>query len=265
MKVKWAVQNNLRRQTDVNKLTDFFDSLDVEWDHFALDMTGSCNGYENIPTDGLTIFYGSTGLVHRVYADRDRWIPGVFFEPTRFEYSSLLNGYGNHLLNADSKLMNVDQILSYGFSDHETFFARPATDTKIFTGEVFTFKRLKAMFEESLQAGGRLKLDTMVQIARSKDVLYEYRNIMVDGKSVASGGYGAGGRGMEVPDYVTQYAEQMALLYQPAEVFTLDVCEMSDGSMKIVETNCFNCSGLYWCDVYEIVTKVNEFVVRKYS
>jgi len=40
--------------------------------------------------------------------------------------------------------------------------------------------------------------------------------------------------------------QRLADIYQPAEAFVLDVCQLENNDeLKIVEINCMNCSGFY--------------------
>ena len=52
-----------------------------------------------------------------------------------------------------------------------------------------------------------------------------------------------------------------AARYAPAPVFVLDVGETEAG-LRVVETNCFNSAGFYWCDLHAIVRAVNAYLRR---
>ncbi len=47
----------------------------------------------------------------------------------------------------------------------------------------------------------------------------------------------------------------------PAPVFVLDVGEVEEG-LRVVETNCFNSAGFYWCDLHAVVRAVNAHLRR---
>jgi hypothetical protein len=42
-------------------------------------------------------------------------------------------------------------------------------------------------------------------------------------------------------------------------VFVLDAGEVEEG-LRVVETNCFNSTGFYWCDLHAVVCAVNAHI-----
>lgn len=260
--IHWVLQNNLGKTTDITKMADFLDVQGVSWEHIAVIPFDDAN-IEGIATDNVTVFYGSSGLVHRVHT-QGKWSPGVFFEPERFQFKALQQGYGKHLLNADSEVLSVKELLGRSYSNDELFFVRPDSDTKAFTGALMTFEEVLAWKDALVDAKGLLTFDTMVQVAKPKVIVRELRNFIVNGKVSTSSYYGHGMMRQEVSQEDITFAQEMANLYQPAEVFTLDTCVLDDGTQRVVETNCMNCSGLYWCDVHKLVSDVNAFLMEKY-
>lgn len=85
--------------------------------------------------------------------------------------------HGDNLLNADSKVMKVKDVVP-----HSSFFARPTKDTKAFTGRVFKDKDDWEIFLEKLYLNPRSILtgDTLVQVASVKKNLK--RNKVLDCK-----------------------------------------------------------------------------------
>jgi hypothetical protein len=56
-------------------------------------------------------------------------------------------------------------------------------------------------------------------------------------------------------------AQKLANGWMPNEVVAMDVA-LTDLGVKIVEFNCFNCSGIYDHDVPKIVNEVSDFTNR---
>lgn len=54
-------------------------------------------------------------------------------------------------------------------------------------------------------------------------------------------------------------AKSYAQLYQPHDIFTMDLAETPEG-VKIVEYNCWNGSGLYHCDKVLLFSCVQDFI-----
>lgn len=262
-KLKWVIQNNLGLQSDAYRIVDFFDVLGVHWEHIPV-IPFDNSPITGVDKEGITIFYGSTGLTRRVYEMGD-WKPGVFFNPYRFSFQALLNGFGDELLNADSEVVSVGELLKRKYPKDEVLFCRPTEDTKIITGELLYFDEIKKWQSRIEEPQDRLSYDTKVQIAKPKVIEMELRSFVVDGKVCTSSYYGHNKRNHKVEQLDVDFAEEMAKVYQPADVFTLDTCRLEDGTRKVVETNCFNSSGLYNSDIYKLVQDINTFLAAKYG
>jgi hypothetical protein len=148
-------------------------------------------------------------------------------------------------------------------------FVRPAADLKEFVGGLMALRELPMLFEGSRKS--RATPMTRVQVATPKDLVHEWRTIVIrdwvitgsqylsHGEKVKQGSYGT------LPDHVVAFAEACAKLYQPAEVFVLDVGELANGELRVVECNCFNASGWYWSDFHAIAREVSAYVVETWS
>jgi hypothetical protein len=263
--IKWVLQNNLMKDHNIGKLVDFLEVQGVPWEGITV-VPFDQSDIEGVDTSGITVFYGSVGLVRRV-SQSNRWKPGVFFSPPSFAFQALLEGYGDNLLNADSEVLTMREIMEEGRPGDRHFFCRPVEDDKAFTGKVFSWKELReqAVLLKEADSRNRLQLDTKVQVAPTKEILHEVRNFVIGGKVSTSSFYGRGMMNQEVPQEEIEYAERMAQRYQPAEVFVLDTCLLADGSRRVVETNCMNSSGLYWVDVYKLVKDLNSYLLHKHG
>ena len=62
---------------------------------------------------------------------------------------------------------------------------------------------------------------------------------------------------------VLKRAQEYALLYTPADIFTMDLARLNDGSIKIIEYNCFNCSGVYLCDLVDTYQAIKEYLRKE--
>lgn len=261
MDVRWVVQGNLGQSSDVAKLLAFLAQLGIP--HRTLQVIPFDDTPPDEPAEGRVVFYGSTTLMKNV-AREGRWTPGVFYDEARFAFGALRAGYGEALLNADSEVTTLAELTSRALDPETLLFVRPVLDLKQFTGEVFSFAELATWRTRLEHARGDLTLATEVQIAAPKEVLAEWRTVVVEGRVVAASQYKLEGGAFisdEVPRPVWDFAGEMAARYQPAGVFVLDVAETPAG-MRVVETNCFNSAGLYWCDVHAVVTAVTDYARR---
>lgn len=263
MNLKWIIQNNLGKTDNASKIAMFLEAQGVEWQEISI-IPFDESPIEGVDTDGIRIFYGSTGLTRRVF-EAQKWTPGVFFDPARFCYEAALQGYGENLVNSDSEVVTVGEFLERDYPDDKLFFTRPSEDSKIFTGALMYFHEMKAWKRVLEGSTERFTFGSKIQVAAPKVIVRETRHFIVNGKVSASSNYGHGLMKYEVEQRDIDYANEMARLYQPADVFTLDTCRLEDESMRMVETNCFNSSGLYWSDVYNLTRDINRFLLEKYG
>lgn len=259
--VRWYVQTGLGSARDLAALAAAFDDLGIDWSPVA--VTPFSDELPDAPTEGRAVFYGATTLVTNV-ARAARWRPGVFFRRERFAFEALRDGYGELLLNGDSEVLTVRELITRELPDDALRFVRPAEDLKEFTGEVMPFGEVRRWGGALGGSRGPLSLDTRVQVAAPKRVRREWRAIVAGGRVVAASRYRVEGRlavDPEVPAEVRDFAESAAARYAPEPVFTLDVGELAEG-LRVVETNCFHSSGFYACDARAIVRAVTAWVAR---
>ena len=96
----------------------------------------------------------------------------------------------------------------------------------------------------------------------------EYRNIVYKGSVVSTSQYCVNGklikRAVNKNDFDAEVIEKsnyFASLYQPSDLFVMDVASIETESgleYKIIEYNCFSCSGLYDCDFLSVFKKVES-------
>lgn len=259
--LRWCVQRNLGSARDLAALTDALDGLGVAWE--PVDLVPFSDDVPDVSAAGLTLFYGSTTLIKNVARD-GRWRPGVYFTEERFAFEALRAGYGDALLNADSEVLTVAELVAREHPDDALFFVRPAADLKEFTGAVMPFGELRRWRDGLAGSTGPLSLETRVQVAAPKSVRREWRAMLVGGRVAGVSRYRTGLRldpSPDVPAEVVAFAEAMAARYAPEPVFTLDVGEVDEG-LRVVETNCFHSSGFYRCDVRAVVRAVTAWALR---
>lgn len=218
-----------------------------------------------VSADGLTVFYGATTLIQNVSRAR-AFTPGLFFDEVRFDFESLREHYKDHLLNADSEVTTVAALSTRGLRPDDYFFIRPAADGKEFTGTVMSGTELGDWLARVGGSDGALTVNSRIQLSTPRTIAREWRVFVVDGTPVAWSRYRTNFRldpSPVVPSEVIEFAASMAKLYSPSEVFTLDVCE-HEQSLRVIETNCFNSSGFYACDLRALVRAVSGFVLRRW-
>lgn len=196
-------------------------------------------------------FFGSIngGKVAQSYG----WVPGHFIN-SYFTFEKYLEVYGDHLLNSGNYsniVMACDMSFWYAFNDDTRYFIRPVTDTKEFTGAVFTVSE----WIDYIKGNDSVK-DLWVLVSFPKNIQQEIRCWIIDGKMVTSSQYKIGNRvnylNMDNNEEVRIFSEQMAKIFSPARAYCLDIC-LHEDEYKIVELGCINHCGFYDANMGKII------------
>ena len=260
MTTTWVIQNNLRQEGDgIPEMLDALGSQGIP--HELVDVIPFSDDPLEIKSEGKIVLFGSVNM--RTAAMRGPEARGLFFDPDSFSYLALKEGYGSLLLNADSEIMSVGDFLhESGSRTNYELFIRPADDSKTLLGSVKTRSEWVSELTRDLELSNGPVLDTRIQISAPKRILREWRTIIVNGTPVA----GCQSRVnlkkewvRDLPKPVVAFSVLASGMYSPSPVFVLDVCELPGNRYRVVETNCFNCAGMYVCNVPDIVRAVTAY------
>lgn len=254
MRTSWLVQTNVEPEsTSPALLRRACAALDTPF--FEISVVPRSPVLPEMPSvDGPFVFHGRTTLLLRAL-EHPRWRKGVFFDPETFQHAVYTAHYGERMLNADARIVSWAELRAEAHSSDEMLFLKPNDDLKYFTGAVFSFAEAITLHDRLVSAGVPLSADSMVAVARPREIDAEWRLFVVDGKVVTGSMYRPSGDAY-VPVEVRAFAEETAALWSPAEVFVLDVAR-SEGAFRVVECNCFNGSRFYLADVERIVEEVS--------
>lgn len=266
-KLTWIVQDNLRQVNDgVDILLSTLDDVGAPVE--LVKVIPFAEELEPIAAQDPVIFFGSTSL--RELAMKANRTPGVWFHHHHFAYPRLIRKWGGNLLNADSMLTSVGSFLHESRSGFwgpgELLFLRPANDTKEVTGGVKTIEEWVHEVRSSIGTRYGCTSDTPIQIAVPKEIGWEWRVFFIGDAPPIGCRTRVNGRlslHHDISSDVLEFATRMRDIYRPEPVFVLDVCSVVENGVstfKIVEPNCFNCAGLYVCDVRAIVAAVHKYV-----
>lgn len=242
-RVRWIVERPRDGSPTASQIQAAVEALGGE---FALIDVTPRERVEFPRYDRPTVLHGRRTLLHAAIAHPD-YGRAVFFDPAAFRPSAYLSHWGELMLNADARVVSVDEARHENRS--RALFARPDDDDKAFTGRVF---------ERGELATTRIENDRLV-IAPAREVDAEARFFIVDGEIVAESMFRP-----SVFDRVSlelrACAQAAAKRWAPARVFVLDVGR-SEARSGIVEANCFNGSRLYAADAASIVERVSSVVL----
>lgn len=251
MKTAWIVQTNVEPEsTSPAVLRHACEELELPFHGVAV-----ARDQPRLPdfphTGGPVVFHGRNTLIQRAL-EHPLWQKGAFFTPENFRHEAYVAGYGSSMLNADARVMSLDELLSSGHPPNAELFVRPSDDSKRFTGRALRFADLPGV-QESLSLPGELAL----VVAEVREVDAEWRLFLVDATVVGGSMYRPSADRV-LPTELVQFAERAAQQWTPAPVCVMDVARI-DRSWKIVECNCFNGSRFYAADVVAIVHAVSAF------
>jgi len=259
----WVVQNNLGKSDDVTRMAVACARLGV-----------GCLPVRVIPFDptppdislpGPVIFYGATGFVNTAHAS-GRWEPCAFFDEGSFNYNAWSKEYP--VLNPDAEVTTIAEFGSRDIDPGADFFIRPVRDLKEFAGEVVSFGDFSAWYKRISHNEYTVKSWCEIMVSEPKAIETEWRLFIVGGKVVAGSQYVYNRRldiSSDYPPLVDLFGASMAAMWQPADVFVLDVCSVPGRGplidrLRVVEINCFNSTGFYAADIDLIVEYVSDHV-----
>lgn len=182
---------------------------------------------------------------------------GIFYDENNFDQ----NFYGTlnlPLLNNDCENLPIKDYLEKSFD--KDVFIKPSRDQKAFNAGIlekgYTIKDF--IFSQIHEA---FYIDEIAIITPLKEIYSEYRFFVVNQDVITGSQYRLNNQlfvSEYIPDNILQAAKEYAKLYQPHDIFTMDLADTKEG-IKIVEYNCWNASGLYKTNIPKIFNAVQEF------
>jgi hypothetical protein len=203
------------------------------------------------------IFYGYNTLIQNA-ARHDKWKHGLFFDPAKFDTSTYTKILGDRMLNADAELTTCKGLFESDLNATDQIFIRPNDDTKLFSGQLMTFRDYWRWYEklddpENIQ----LNPDMLVLWSRPKVIKSEYRTYILDGKVIGASQY-LPVFAQFTPPEVISFAEEIAAQYSPSIAFVCDIA-CTDKGLKVIEFNCINGSSFYQADISVIVRALSTW------
>ena len=173
----------------------------------------------------------------------------------QFYYKDL----GLPLLNSTSEYIEFNECKDLKFS--ENMFIKPSKDLKSFNGGIL---EKGTSIKDYILSGQYQKAyqDEIIILDKVKNINTEYRFFCIKDEVISGSLYR---RNSEpslsniIPEYVLSHAKEFVKLYQPADILVWDLCKLSNGNIRIVEYNCWNCSGFYNTDINKIVNEISNY------
>jgi len=235
--------------------------------------------FDQFAEDECVFCYGSLNLMKQL-KEKKKWVPGPIINLPNFECTLYYTYLGKYLLNKDYMMMPLAEMQRRGREIAEifggdSFFVRPSSGFKPFTGDVLTVDDWDSQME---WIDNFTRKDEMVVVSSPKTVTVEYRFIVSDKKVLTGSRYGTGREGSlckkefnqcvqdweptNIETVNPQEALKLAQVvaaekWEPDRMYVIDIGE-SDGKMHLMEINSLSASGWYACDPQIVVAEASK-------
>lgn len=169
---------------------------------------------------------------------------------------------GLPLLNGESTIINLADNLDTTF-DREVFI-KPTSDLKGYIGGIIPVGTTIYDFLMSSSYMPHWKSEPTL-IAEVKEIHSEYRFFVVGDRVITGSRYMLNKEvnpSVDIPKEVADKAVELAKIYSPDKVFTMDLALLNNGSIEIVEYNCFNGSGTYLAPLEELMKELMTLNIK---
>lgn len=271
--IKWLVQDTSRMYSAIeNEFTPLV-SLGYDVIPFGvIPFTNTITGIDDLNPDDFYIIRSGTKIVQLLESgEPDNLSPeltaklrlGISYNHRNFDqaYYSQLN---LPLLNSTPEILNLSDEKDLFASFSVPKFVKPSSDLKAFTAGILEpGEVLKYFIESHYYRSGYQKETALVHDV--VDIIAEHRFICLNGEVITGSQYRRNNSTVydaNIPQDVLRVADEYAKLYEPAEIYTMDLAETPSG-IKIVEYNCWNGSGLYHMDTKKLFSTIHEYYKGK--
>ena len=256
-----VVKNN-----SITNLTEILKSEYTDYNFITRGGTKFLGILEKLRRENKDLSYLDDKLPKEIIDNSDFWIDkllnSVDYDVNKFDqqYYSLLD---LPLLNSDARYIDYSRIKNYEFTK-ETFI-KPSRDLKSFNGGViYAGETIQNYIARTGYHSPNIKTEKIV-VSDIKEIQEEYRFFMHENKILGCSRYMLDSEVNPsdfVPENIKDCALEYAELYNPAELYVMDLAVTLEG-IKIVEYNCWNASGFYHSNIRDIIFQVNEIKGNK--
>ena len=259
MNCKWYVQSNLNA-IESEKIQKACAILDKEVHLFK--VIPFTTRMRRLNAQPPFVLIGSTTLNRNALASR-KYRHGVFFNHN-FTPQHYARGYGEHFLNHDFVVGKIKDIPPDFTLPMTELFIRSNDDSKQVSGGTCEFQdllKIKWNTEANWISGDLFTPDTEIFVSSIKEIYSEYRLCVCEGTIVGSSQYRPAIH-YSVPQDILEFGREMIKVWQPHDIFVLDICE-TDSGPKVIECNCINGSGWYHSNYGTIVDALSTYQEKR--
>lgn len=264
----WKLVEELKRRNQTIEIVNYYDYY---LNNSVVDNNG-LSTKSSFKKDDCVVVVGSIQLVMWIKRNK-HWVPGVWLEPEKFKCTDYYSYLGEFLFNQDYEFTTAAEYkrrfehFFRRYSVDDCVFIRPNSGLKSFTGQIFK-KETHSIDWNYFDI--TVSNSDIIVITSPKIIKGEWRFIVGGGKIIASSMYQKNGKTFQVPGAPKKAYELVEKIVLKADknlnlpVYTVDVCENSEGEFFLMEINSFSSSGLYECDKKAVVDAVNEIALKEW-
>lgn len=263
----WLVQYSGLAPDNTDKVMRVLDAKGIPFRAVGVvPFTTQIMGIDDVDPEEPIMVYGSTKLIR--LAGELGLRPGVFFDHSSFNAFAWKYFLPDAMVNSPM-FSSISELRRYPWHEDEAMFVRPVMDLKLFSGSVKPAGTTwDAHLTEKLN-GDRSHENAIVAVSGMKEIHGEWRCFIVNRKLVTASQYRINGElkpSTDVHEGIEAFVEQVAARWLPHDHCVMDVALVTDGdfkrrSLKVMEFNCINASGLYEADAEKLVDTLNSLMV----
>lgn len=248
----WLIERDVFPNDEEERLVRTLSELHIPFDEVLGVDLRSC-----IPRISKhDVVRGSCWLISQAN-QTDGWRKDIWGCSTDFSYSHYASRYRELLLNYPYVATTFHELCwarqNILQENPDSFFVRPDDGFKSIEGQVIRLDQFDQWVDRCrlLQIRGSAPLI----VASSRQILTEWRCVVIDGQFIASSEYKPSFRSGSPPQVQQFVLKVQNSVPGPCRAYVMDVAETPDG-LRVVEIGCICCVAFYEADAHKIVERL---------
>ena len=192
----------------------------------------------------------------------------IFYDERKFDQSYYIRYLKSELLNSDAEFFKYGLIKDVVYT-YECFI-KPSSDLKYFAGTVLypCDNTISSELEKVRIIDCDLSDDTWILVNKYviNNIQFEYRAFIINNEIIDCCQYIKNKKvtprvlADDIRSELYAYIDKIQEIYSPHDHYVIDIAELDDGTFKVIEYNCINCSGVYVNNRALIYKKLMEII-----
>ena len=217
------------------------------------------------------LFQGSIQLAKKLKKDLNTCYPVAWLTESKYLCSNYYPLFGDILFNDKYAFVPFNELQRQKWNFYSWFgkealiFVRPDSGEKTFTGGVVD---LQYFDKEWNNLADKIDPNQLVVVSTPKNIVGEWRFVCdYEQNIIAQSTYIYNKQKTYIPTApkeATDFCKEiLSRKYIPDPMFTVDICEDTDGKYWLLEFNSFSSAGLYACELTKIVERASVLACLK--